>query len=180
MIKILIAALFLLSTPENTKQVTHIPPIDTVAYTAPKVQLNLVQEIDTLIKHYGNTYKVPLKYLYTLTWHESRFDTTLTHYNPAVSSYAGASGIFQVMPGTALSTWKDSGYTYKGKSLPKSYSEISNMLKKDIDFNVHTGIKLIATLYDQYKDWGKVFRTYASGSPNAAYNYSYLILNGIR
>lgn len=180
MIKTIIAVLFLLTTPESTKPITISTPVDTLAFTAPKVQLTLVQEIDTLIIHYGTKYKVPLKYLYTLTWHESRFDTTLTHYNPAVGSYAGASGIFQVMPSTAYTTWKDSGYTYLGKSLPKDYNSMSVLLKKDIDFNVHTGVKLLSILYEKYNDWGMTFRTYASGSPYKAYHYSHLILNGIR
>lgn len=181
MIKAIIIVLFLLTSPAQIETAKPLNiHIDTVTTLKPPAQLTLVQEIDTLIQFYGNKYKVPLPYLYTLTWHESRYDTTLTHYNPAVGSYAGASGIFQVMPSTALLTWKDSGYTYKGKSLPKNYSEMSKKLKTDLDFNVHTGIKLMSILYKEYNDWGKVFRAYASGSPNAAYHYSHLILNGIR
>ena len=174
MIKFIILLAMLNATPVDTTTQKPILP------NPVKIELSTVQTVDTLIQHYGKMYNVPLKYLYTLTWHESRFDTSNIHFNPAVQSYAGASGIFQMMPGTALATWKDSGYIYQGKLLPKNHYGISELLKKDIDFNIHSGIKHISDLYQRYNDWPTVFRVYASGSPYAGYNYSYLIVNGIR
>jgi Arc/MetJ-type ribon-helix-helix transcriptional regulator len=38
-------------------------------------------------------------------------------------------------------------------------------LMEDIDFNVHTSMKLLRYLYDKYGDWKIVFGCYNTGSP---------------
>jgi hypothetical protein len=57
----------------------------------------------------------------------------------------------QIMPSTADLVWK---------------SQISkSVLMNNIEFNVHTSMKLLRKLHDRYEDWKIVFGCYNTGRP---------------
>ncbi|KIL50207.1 hypothetical protein KP77_15820 [Jeotgalibacillus alimentarius] len=68
-------------------------PIETTAQTL-QPKNNATQSVDQIIKDAAEKYNVPEKLVRSVIQHESNF-------NPEAVSHAGASGLMQLMPGTA-------------------------------------------------------------------------------
>ena len=111
-----------------------------------------LQMYDALIK-YAKQYNIPKKYAFGIAYAETRYSGPFDwNYNNAQTSCVGAIGPMQIMPSTAKQFWSDSEYSNK-------------KLMNDIDFNVHTSMKLLRRLYDKFGDWKLVFGCYNTGRP---------------
>jgi soluble lytic murein transglycosylase-like protein len=111
-----------------------------------------IQMYDAIMK-YSEMYNIPKNYAFGIAYAETRYDGPFDwNYNHMKTSSAGAIGPMQIMPSTGKLMWKD--------------IEFSNQyLKENIDFNVHTSMKLLRKLHDKYKDWKIVFGCYNTGKP---------------
>jgi hypothetical protein len=111
-----------------------------------------LQMYDAIMK-YADTYDIPKKYAFGIAWAETRYGGPFHwKYKHTQTSCAGAIGPMQIMPSTARLMWKG--------------QDIDNKkLMSDIDFNVHTSMKLLRKLYDKYRDWKIVFGCYNTGKP---------------
>jgi soluble lytic murein transglycosylase-like protein len=111
-----------------------------------------LQMYDAIIK-YAEKYNIPKRYAFGIAWCETRYGGPFDwKYDHKKISSAGAIGPMQIMPSTAKSHWKDSSFTEK-------------QLKDNIDFNVHTSMKVLRKLYDKFGDWKLVFGCYNTGRP---------------
>jgi soluble lytic murein transglycosylase-like protein len=105
------------------------------------------------IEKYAEKYRIPKRYAYGIAYKETRYEGPFHwNYNHRKTSPVGALGPMQIMPGTAKFMWG-------GKRIS------DKKLMEDIDFNVHTSMKLLRYLYDKYGDWKIVFGCYNTGSP---------------
>jgi soluble lytic murein transglycosylase-like protein len=105
------------------------------------------------IEKYAAEYGIPRKYAYGVAFKETRYEGPFHwKYKHSQESFAGAIGPMQIMLATAQSHWPDE------KVSPKK-------LMNDIDFNVHTSMKVLRKLYNKYKDWKIVFGCYNTGKP---------------
>ena len=105
------------------------------------------------IERYAEEYKIPLNYAYGIAYCETRYSGPFDwNYIHSQESYAGAIGPMQIMPSTADMMWK-------GQTVSRE------KLMNNIDFNVHTSMKLLRKLYDRYGDWKTVFGCYNTGRP---------------
>lgn len=92
-------------------------------------------------------FNVPYSYVYRLIYKESRFI-------PGLVSSGGARGYMQLMPGTYSK--------YKARYNAK-YNDLDTYT--DNQKNLVIGTFMIATMYEKYGDWRKVFACYNTGSP---------------
>ena len=105
------------------------------------------------IEKYAEMYDIPKRYAYGIANAETSYKGPLHwKYNQAQTSCVGALGPMQIMPGTAQLMWPN-------KDISRT------RLKSDIDFNVHTSMKLLRHLYDKYENWKVVFGCYNTGRP---------------
>lgn len=105
------------------------------------------------IEKYAEMYNIPKDYAYGIAFVETRYEGPFHwKYNQKQISIAGALGPMQIMPSTAELTWPDSTIS-------------NNRLMTDIEFNVHTSMKILRSLYNRYRDWKLVFGAYNTGSP---------------
>lgn len=111
-----------------------------------------IQMYDAIMK-YSEMYNIPRRFAFGIAYAETRYSGPFHwKYNHKQISSAGAIGPMQIMPSTGKLMWKDSTFTNED-------------LKNDIDFNVHTSMKLLRKLYDKYRDWKIVFGCYNTGKP---------------
>lgn len=104
------------------------------------------------IQKYADKYDIPLDYAYAVAYQETKYGGPLDiKYNPAQTSYAGAVGPMQIMPGTAK--WM------MGRTIS------SAELRTNLELNVEISMKLLRHLYDQYHNWKLVFGAYNTGRP---------------
>lgn len=123
-------------------------PMDKINSSAPPC----LQMYDAIIK-YSAQYNIPRKYAFGIAWCETRYGGPFDwEYDHRKISSAGAIGPMQIMPSTGRNNWKDSTFT-------------NEKLKNDIDFNVHTSMKVLRKLHDKYGDWKIVFGCYNTGRP---------------
>ena len=123
-------------------------PVDKINQKAPPC----LQMYDAIIK-YSEEYQIPKRYAFGIAWCETRYGGPFDwDYDHKKISSAGAIGPMQIMPATARGHWKDTTFTNKD-------------LKDDIDFNVHTSMKVLRKLYNKFGDWKIVFGCYNTGRP---------------
>jgi soluble lytic murein transglycosylase-like protein len=104
------------------------------------------------IEHYADSFNIPRDYAYGIAYCETRYGGPFDwDYNHVQTSYAGALGPMQIMPGTAK--------LVNGQSVPKE------QLMTDIEYNVMTSMKLLRILHNKYGDWQTVFGCYNTGKP---------------
>lgn len=105
-----------------------------------------------LIEKYSSEYNIPKYVAYNIAYRETRYKGPFHwNYNPYQTSYAGAEGPMQVMIKTC-------------NGLNKSrYSK--KELRKNLDLNVHTSMKLLSRLHKKYKNWSVVCGWYNTGRP---------------
>lgn len=104
------------------------------------------------IQKYADMYHIPKKYAFGIAYKETTYRGPFDwKYNPKRTSCVGAIGPMQIMPSTADLVWK----TQISKSV----------LMNNIEFNVHTSMKLLRKLHDRYADWKIVFGCYNTGKP---------------
>lgn len=116
------------------------------------------------IERYSEKYGVPKKIAYGVAFKETRYRGPFHwEYDPSQISPVGALGPMQIMPSTANMMWK-------GVKIGK------NRLRNDIDFNVHTSMKLLRHLYDTYGSWAIALGCYNTGKP-VVNQYSIDIVN---
>jgi soluble lytic murein transglycosylase-like protein len=105
------------------------------------------------IEKYATMYRIPKRYAYGVANVETGYRGPFHwKYNQAQTSCVGALGPMQIMPGTAQMMWPN-------KDISRT------RLKTDIEYNVHTSMKLLRKLYDKYEDWKVVFGCYNTGRP---------------
>lgn len=123
-------------------------PMDKITSSAPPC----LQMYDAIIK-YSKQYNIPKRYAFGIAWCETRYGGPFDwNYDHRKISSAGAIGPMQIMPSTGRSHWKDSTFTMEE-------------LKNNIDFNVHTSMKVLRKLHDKFGDWKIVFGCYNTGKP---------------
>jgi hypothetical protein len=136
-------------TIETKKETTvSLPPLTMVDKNSPpSIQMAYY------IQKYANEYDVPINYAFGVAYVETRYEGPYQwSYNPHQVSCAGAVGPMQIMPATGRGNWKDRTVTRE-------------MLLNDIEFNVHTSMKVLHKLYDKYGNWKTVFGCYNTGRP---------------
>jgi hypothetical protein len=105
------------------------------------------------IEKYAEMYDIPKQYAYGIARQETGYKGAFQwKYEPALTSSAGAVGPMQIMMGTAKGMWPELKFD-------------KDKLKTDIEFNVHTSMKLLRYLFDRHKDWKLVFGAYNTGRP---------------
>ena len=111
-----------------------------------------IRMYDAIIK-YANMYDIPKTYAFGIAYKETRYNGPFDwRYRHNQTSCVGAIGPMQIMPSTADLMWK-------------SFKVSRVRLMNDIDFNVHTSMKLLRNLHDRYGDWKTVFGCYNTGRP---------------
>ena len=130
------------------KQKDELPSDDKVNISSPPC----LRMYDAINK-YADMYNIPKVYAFGIAYKETRYNGPFDwKYRHAQTSYAGAIGPMQIMPSTADLMWRDSKVS-------------RTKLMNDIDFNVHTSMKLLRKLHDRYRDWKTVFGCYNTGRP---------------
>jgi soluble lytic murein transglycosylase-like protein len=105
-----------------------------------------------LIEKYSKKYSVPKYIAYNIAYKETNYKGPFDwKYNPFVSSSAGAHGAMQIMLSTA---------NFINDTLTKR-----SVLKKNLEYNISTSMKLLNSLYKQYDDWKLVCGCYNTGKP---------------
>jgi soluble lytic murein transglycosylase-like protein len=108
------------------------------------------------INKYCEMYNVPEKIAFNVAGLETGYKGPIKNYNPYQISYAYAYGAMQVVYSTAQHIWQND---------PEMYEKLSiERLVFDIDYNVHTGVKYLKILYDEYGDWRLVLAVYNTGN----------------
>lgn len=103
------------------------------------------------IEKYCEQYDVPLYIAYNVAYKETTYRGPFDFkYKHNLTSSVGAVGPMQVMLATAQ--W-----------INKTKKIKIDKLKNDVDYNVHTSIKLLAHLYKQKHDWNLVAGCYNTG-----------------
>jgi soluble lytic murein transglycosylase-like protein len=136
---------------------SHNTKVNNYDVTVPMVAINqssppCLQMYDAIIK-YSEQYEIPKRFAFGIAFCETRYGGPFDwNYDHKKISCAGAIGPMQIMPSTARGHWKDTTFTNAD-------------LKDDIDFNVHTSMKVLRKLHDRYRDWKIVFGCYNTGRP---------------
>ena len=105
-----------------------------------------------LIEKYSRKYSIPRYVAYNIAYKETNYKGPFDwKYNPFVSSSAGAHGAMQLMLSTA---------NFVNDTLTKR-----SVLKKNLEYNISTSMKLLKSLYKHYNDWGLVCGCYNTGKP---------------
>jgi len=104
------------------------------------------------IEKYADSFNIPKRFAYGIASHETGYKGPFHwHYNPALTSSAGAVGPMQVMVGTA--------------KLVNHETVSASKLRNDIEYNVMTSMKLLRKLHNLYGDWQTTFGAYNCGYP---------------
>ena len=104
------------------------------------------------IEKYADSFNIPKRFAYGIASHETGYKGPFHwHYNPSLSSSAGAQGAMQVMVGTA--------------KLVNHETVSASKLRNDIEYNVMTSMKLLRKLHNLYGDWQTTFGAYYCGYP---------------
>jgi soluble lytic murein transglycosylase-like protein len=104
------------------------------------------------IEKYADSFNIPKRFAYGIASHETGYKGPFHwHYNPALSSSAGAQGAMQVMVGTA--------------KLVNHETVSASKLRNNIEYNVMTSMKLLRKLHNLYGDWQTTFGAYNCGYP---------------
>ena len=104
------------------------------------------------IEKYADSFNIPKRFAYGIASHETGYKGPFHwHYNPALTSSAGAQGAMQVMVGTA--------------KLVNHETVSASKLRNNIEYNVMTSMKLLRKLHNLYGDWKTTFGAYNSGHP---------------
>lgn len=104
------------------------------------------------LRKYSKQYKVPFNIALGVAKKETSYGGPFDwRYDPAQTSYANAYGAMQVQVPTAGDVWK--------RKVTK------NELLTDLEFNVHTSMKLLATLHKRYGSWEVALGCYNTGRP---------------
>ena len=120
-------------------------------------------ELYYAILKYSEEFNIPSEYAFGIAYNETRYQGPLDfNYNPRQISSVGALGPMQIMPSTA--NWVNQ------QKIDKS------VVLNDIDFNVHTSMKLLRQLKDKYDSWLIVFGCYNTGRP-IINDYAYKVYN---
>jgi soluble lytic murein transglycosylase-like protein len=149
-----VAILLTYEATETQTVETPIPIEDTPTYS-PNVSLNNPPCIQmyNAIEKYADEYGIPKRYAYGVAFKETRYEGPFHwNYKHTQTSCVGALGPMQIMLPTGRSHWKGETVT-------------AQRLMNDIDFNVHTSMKVLRKLYDKYGDWKIVFGCYNTGRP---------------
>lgn len=105
-----------------------------------------------LIEKYSKRYKIPKHIAYSVAYKETNYKGPFDwDYNPFVSSSSGAHGAMQIMLSTA---------NFVNDTVTKK-----SFLKRNLEYNISTSMKLLRNLHNQYKDWGKACGCYNTGRP---------------
>lgn len=104
------------------------------------------------IEQYSKQYNIPRKYAYGIAYKETGYRGPFHwKYNHEQVSYVGALGPMQIMPSTATHI--------------NGVSVSNEKLKTDIEYNVHTSMKLLQRLKNKYGSWELAFGAYNTGRP---------------
>jgi membrane-bound lytic murein transglycosylase D len=104
------------------------------------------------IEKYADSFNIPKRFAYGIASHETGYKGPFHwHYNPSLTSSAGAVGPMQVMVGTA--------------KLVNHETVSASKLRNDIEYNVMTSMKLLRKLHNLYGDWQTTFGAYNCGYP---------------
>jgi soluble lytic murein transglycosylase-like protein len=104
------------------------------------------------LKKYSKRYDVPFHIALGVAKKETSYGGPFDwHYNPAQTSSADAYGAMQVQAPTASDVWK--------RKVTKK--ELLN----NLEFNVHTSMKLLAQLHKRYGNWEVALGCYNTGRP---------------
>lgn len=107
------------------------------------------------IEKYSEKYGIPRRIAYGVAFKETRYQGPFHwKYDPKQISPVGALGPMQIMPSTADMMWR-------GTKINRS------RLRDDIDFNVHTSMKLLKHLHKTYGSWSIALGCYNTGKPIA-------------
>ncbi len=105
-----------------------------------------------LIEKYSKRYNIPKHIAYSIAYQETNYKGPFDwDYNPFVSSSSGAHGAMQIMLSTA---------NFVNDTVTKK-----SFLKKNLEYNIATSMKLLRNLHNQYKNWAKVCGCYNTGRP---------------
>ena len=134
----------------QSQVVTPLPTAYTFGVTENEPPcLRMYEAIEKFAKMYG----IPKRYAYGIASSETGYRGPFHwKYKQSQTSCVGALGPMQIMPGTADMMWPN-------KDISRT------RLKNDIEFNVHTSMKLLRQLHDKYNDWKIVFGCYNTGRP---------------
>lgn len=104
------------------------------------------------LKKYSKRYGVPFHIALGVAKKETSYDGPFDwHYDPAQTSSAEAYGAMQVQAPTAGDVWK--------RKVTKKE------LLTNLEFNVHTSMKLLAQLHKRYGNWEVALGCYNTGRP---------------
>jgi len=149
-----VALLITYNATEPSEVETNLPIEDTEINLS-GVSVNNPPSIQmyNAIEKYAEQYGIPKRYAYGVAYKETRYEGPFHwSYKHTQISCAGALGPMQIMLPTGRGHWKGETVTAK-------------RLMNDIDFNVHTSMKVLRKLYDKYGDWKIVFGCYNTGRP---------------
>lgn len=108
------------------------------------------------IDKYCDKYGVPKRIAYSVAKLETNYKgPNDKKYNPYQVSPTYAYGVMQVVYSTAIHVWNDDATIRANISREK--------LLYDIDFNVHTGVKYLSILYNEYGSWPVTLGFYNTG-----------------
>jgi hypothetical protein len=132
--------------------------------------LNPYNQVVYYTKLYAKQYDVPEKYLFRVLNIETNFIVGDTTYNPFSRHILNSQclGPYQILLSTGRAMWADS---LELRNL--SNAEFKKALQYDLEFNVHTAVKLISHLYKTYGAWDKTFSVYNQGTRGAYYINGY-------
>ena len=145
---------------ERAKNLAEIGdlPISSIQTGPPCIKL-----YDHLVT-YSEQYRVPLHIAVGVAKKETGYGGPFHwKYDPKQTSYANAYGAMQIQAPTASDVW-DRKVT-------------SKQLLNDLEFNVHTSMKLLALLHKRYGSWEIALGCYNTGRP-IVNDYARKIVNG--
>jgi soluble lytic murein transglycosylase-like protein len=145
----------LVTTLYEVKEIVNINKLKSIEIPRAKITSSAppcLRMYDAIIK-YSNQYAIPKRYAFGIAYLETRYEGPFQwRYQHTQTSSVGAIGPMQIMPSTARLMWKRRNFD-------------NQQLMNDIDFNVHTSMKLLRNLHDKYGDWKIVFGCYNTGRP---------------
>ena len=145
----------LVTTLYEVKEIVNINKLKSIEIPRAKITSSAppcLRMYDAIMK-WSSIYQIPRSYAFGIASKETGYRGPFHwKYKHTQTSCVGAIGPMQIMPSTADLMWK-----HKKVSIVK--------LMNDVDFNVHTSMKLLRVLHDKYRDWKIVFGCYNTGRP---------------
>jgi hypothetical protein len=125
--------------------------LDTVKLSLPDTIPACIRMHEMLVK-YSQMYEIPFKIAYGIAHKETGYNGPMHwDYNPKLRNKT-AFGAMQITIGTARQVWNDKSLTVK-------------MLISDMELNVETAMKLLATLKKDCGTWHRALGCYNTGKP---------------